>query len=80
MSKLHDRRLPPLNKRGATSLVILLHGYGADGKDLLSLADHWKDALPSTEFIAPDAAVLPVLFVKDGGVIVSVVNWRVTLR
>jgi hypothetical protein len=32
------------------------------------------------EFIPPDAAVLPVLFVKDGGVIVSVVNWRVTLR
>jgi hypothetical protein len=32
------------------------------------------------EFIPPDAAVLPVLFVKDGGVVVSVVNWRVTLR
>jgi hypothetical protein len=32
------------------------------------------------EFIAPDAAVLPVLFVKDGGVVVTVVNWRITLR
>lgn len=27
-----------------------------------------------------DAAVIPVLYVKDGGVIVSVTDWRVTLR
>ncbi|MDQ7034056.1 MAG: hypothetical protein Q9P01_04255 [Anaerolineae bacterium] len=32
------------------------------------------------EFIAPDAAVLPMLFVKDGGVVVSVVNWWIILR
>lgn len=34
----------------------------------------------SVPFVAADAPVLPVLFVKDGGVIVNVTNWRITLR
>jgi phospholipase/carboxylesterase len=37
-------------------LVILLHGYGADGNDLLGLAPHWSRLLPeTTQFIAPHA-------------------------
>jgi phospholipase/carboxylesterase len=36
-------------------LVILLHGYGADGNDLLGLAPHWSRLLPDTQFIAPHA-------------------------
>jgi phospholipase/carboxylesterase len=36
-------------------LVILLHGYGADGNDLLGLAPHWARRLPDTQFIAPHA-------------------------
>lgn len=36
-------------------LVILLHGYGADGNDLLGLAPHWARSLPQTEFLAPHA-------------------------
>lgn len=36
-------------------LVILFHGYGADGNDLISLAEDWFTALPDTEFIAPNA-------------------------
>jgi tetratricopeptide (TPR) repeat protein len=31
-------------------------------------------------FLPPDAPVLPVLFVKDGGVIVNVTGWRIVLR
>jgi phospholipase/carboxylesterase len=38
-----------------TSLVILLHGYGANGQDLLGLADDWAPELPGTAFVAPDA-------------------------
>lgn len=38
------------------SLVILLHGYGADGADLLGLADPLSPHLPDTAFVAPDAA------------------------
>ena len=36
-------------------LVVFLHGYGADGADLLGLADPLGPHLPDTTFIAPDA-------------------------
>lgn len=36
-------------------LVILLHGVGADGNDLISLADSWAPILPRAEFLSPDA-------------------------
>lgn len=39
----------------ATSLVVFLHGYGADGADLLGLADSLAPHLPDTAFAAPDA-------------------------
>jgi phospholipase/carboxylesterase len=37
------------------SVVVLLHGYGADGTDLLGLADPLAPHMPDTVFIAPDA-------------------------
>ena len=37
------------------SLVVFLHGYGADGADLLGLADPLGPHLPHTAFVAPDA-------------------------
>lgn len=43
-------------KSGTTrSVVIFLHGYGANGADLLGLADPLSDHLPDTLFLAPDA-------------------------
>lgn len=36
-------------------LAILLHGYGADGNDLLGLAPRWASLLPDTRFTAPHA-------------------------
>ncbi len=39
----------------ARSMVIFLHGYGADGNDLLGLADPLAPHLPDTLFLAPDA-------------------------
>jgi phospholipase/carboxylesterase len=39
----------------ATGLVVFLHGYGADGSDLLSLADVLGPHLPGVAFVAPDA-------------------------
>ncbi|HEX2581160.1 MAG TPA: alpha/beta fold hydrolase [Dongiaceae bacterium] len=35
------------------NLVVLLHGYGANGEDLLSLAEAWD--LPDCDFLAPNA-------------------------
>lgn len=37
------------------SVVMFLHGYGADGADLLGLADPLAPHLPDTLFVAPDA-------------------------
>jgi phospholipase/carboxylesterase len=37
------------------SLVVFVHGYGADGNDLLGLADALSPHLPDTAFVAPDA-------------------------
>lgn len=39
----------------ARQLVILCHGYGADGNDLIGLAPHWQDMLPDADFISPNA-------------------------
>jgi phospholipase/carboxylesterase len=39
----------------ATHLVVLVHGYGADGQDLIGLASHWQALLPSVAFAAPNA-------------------------
>jgi phospholipase/carboxylesterase len=51
---LNAERREPLS--GETrSIVVFLHGYGANGADLLGLADPLGEHLPDTLFIAPDA-------------------------
>ena len=37
------------------NLVILLHGYGANGDDLIGLAPPFSKMLPNTEFLSPNA-------------------------
>lgn len=39
----------------ATSMVVFVHGYGADGADLLGLADPLAQHLSDTVFLSPDA-------------------------
>jgi phospholipase/carboxylesterase len=54
VSKLSGPSRPPAG--GAPKkLVILLHGLGADGSDLIGLAPFWGPLLPQAEFVAPDA-------------------------
>ncbi len=51
---LNAGRKEPLS--GSTrSVVVFLHGYGANGADLLGLADPLSEHLPDTLFISPDA-------------------------
>ncbi len=51
---LQARRKEPLS--GETrSAVVFLHGYGANGADLLGLADPLAEHMPDTLFLAPDA-------------------------
>ena len=35
--------------------IILCHGYGGDGKDISIIANYWKNFLPNTLFVCPDA-------------------------
>jgi phospholipase/carboxylesterase len=45
----------PASGAKPTSMVILLHGLGANGQDLIGLARYWEKVLPDTIFISPDA-------------------------
>ncbi|WP_368344012.1 alpha/beta hydrolase [Pelagovum sp. HNIBRBA483] len=51
---LEALRREPLSGE-ARSVVIFLHGYGANGADLMALADPLAEHLPDTLFLAPDA-------------------------
>lgn len=55
MTRTLDFATRPAASGQADSLVIFLHGYGADGNDLLGLADPLAPHLPNTLFAAPDA-------------------------
>lgn len=39
----------------ARQLVVILHGYGADGNDLIDIARQWQPFLPDAAFVAPHA-------------------------
>ncbi|PJI39085.1 dienelactone hydrolase family protein [Ferrovibrio sp.] len=39
----------------ARKLVVLIHGYGADGNDLIELGAQWRNLLPDAAFVAPHA-------------------------
>ena len=48
---------PRLEPRGgqAKRLVVFLHGYGADGNDLIEIGRAWQSLLPDTAFVSPHA-------------------------
>ena len=55
MTTLTGPSSAPANGAKPTSLVILLHGYGSNGDDLIGLAPYWRQALPETLFVSPNA-------------------------
>lgn len=52
---LDGPRLAPLSGSKPNALVILVHGYGSNGDDLISLARMIQPALPDAAFVAPHA-------------------------
>ena len=53
--RLDGPRHPPAGGAAPARIVLLLHGYGADGNDLIGLASAWAPAMPDTLFAAPHA-------------------------
>jgi phospholipase/carboxylesterase len=51
---LDGPRLPPASGR-ARQLVVFLHGYGADGNDLIDLGQTFAQILPDAAFVSPHA-------------------------
>ena len=47
--------IKPENNVEIKNAIILLHGYGGDGKDISMLSLNWKRHLPNTIFICPNA-------------------------
>ena len=45
----------PASGGAPKQLVVLLHGLGADGNDLIGLSPRWAQLLPDAEFVSPDA-------------------------
>ena len=48
-------RIPPASGGPAKSLVVFLHGYGADGNDLIDVGRMWAPLLADTAFVSPHA-------------------------
>lgn len=54
MAELDGPRLEPRGGN-ARRLVVFLHGYGADGNDLIDIGRAWQEILPDTAFVSPHA-------------------------
>lgn len=52
---LDGPRLAPLSGSRPDALIILIHGYGSNGEDLISLAAMMQPSLPQAAFVAPNA-------------------------
>ncbi len=56
MSKIvNGASLQPFSGSAPRQIVVLLHGYGSSGADLISLAPHWQASMPAALFLAPNA-------------------------
>ncbi|RDV03701.1 alpha/beta hydrolase [Undibacter mobilis] len=52
--QLDGPRLEPKSGK-AKQLVVFLHGYGADGNDLIDIGLAWQNLLPDAAFVSPHA-------------------------
>lgn len=62
MAELDGPRWGPASKGAPRQLVVLCHGIGADGHDLIDLAPSWGHAVPDALFVSVDAP-----FIHDSG-------------
>ena len=54
-AELNGPRIEPRAGGPARQLVVFLHGYGADGNDLIDIGRSWQSLLPNAAFVSPHA-------------------------
>ncbi len=55
MTQLTGPRVLPASGQRPKQLVVLCHGYGSNGDDLIQLAPYWQQVLPDAVFVSPNA-------------------------
>ncbi len=53
--QLDGPRVPPKDGAKADRLIVFVHGYGANGEDLIGLAPYFQRAMPTAAFASPNA-------------------------
>ena len=51
---LESTIIKPEKKVDIRNVIVMLHGYGGDGKDISMLSMNWKRHMPNTAFICPN--------------------------
>src|ERR1700755_517965 len=64
-AELDGPSVGPHSGGAVKQIILLLHGYGSNGADLISFAEVWRDVFPDAVFIAPNAPE-PVPFTYMG--------------
>ena len=65
----------PISGKNPDKLVIFLHGYGSNGKDLIGLATEFAKILPNAHFISPNAPFEFEGLIHDGYQWFSLANY-----
>jgi len=55
MTQLTGPSLAPASGNTPQQLIVFLHGLGADGNDLISLAEFFREDFPDARFVSPHA-------------------------
>ena len=55
MKIVNGASLQPRSGGKPKQIVLLLHGFGSNGQDMIGLAPTWQQALPNALFVAPHA-------------------------
>ena len=76
MTSISGPHLNHIQGEKAQGLVVILHGYGASGDNLISLGEEWQADLPTLDFVAPNG-----IYPWEGGLLggyqwFSLVDWN----
>ena len=66
VAKLSGPSMGPASGAKPKQIVILAHGLGADGNDLIGLAPYFARALPDALFVSPNAPQRFDIYFREG--------------